>query len=176
MLELDQLIEQDSEKGTLKFRQTGIRANLISSHAWASMKSKMFQAFGSGAASILFGLGQFYGSESLGSFAKSQAKHPFDIFQLATDFGSATGWGKIKTEFSADTLSINVENCCFCDGIRMSSPVCYELAGIITEGLVTISKEQIQVKESECIAKGDPICKFEASITKKLREGLRGAD
>jgi hypothetical protein len=44
------------------------------------MKEKMFRSFGSGAASILFGLGQFYGSETLGSLGKLQEK-PFDVFQ-----------------------------------------------------------------------------------------------
>ena len=118
------------------------------------MKEKMFQAFGSGAASILFGLGQFYGSESLGQVAKTQIKRPFDVFQFASDFGSATGWGKIRTEFSTDTLVVKVENCCFCDGIKMDKPVCYELAGITSEALTLIAKEQIGVKEDSMHCEG----------------------
>jgi predicted hydrocarbon binding protein len=140
------------------------------------MKEKMFQAFGSGAATILFGLGQFYGSESLGQVAKTQIKRPFDVFQFASDFGLATGWGKIRTEFSTDTLVVKVENCCFCDGIKMDKPVCYELAGITSETLTLIAKEQVTVRETQCIAKGDALCEFEAGITRKLREALRGTD
>jgi predicted hydrocarbon binding protein len=171
-MDLTQLLEQDDAKGTIRFRQTGIRANLLSSKAWASMKEKMFLSFGSGAASILFGLGQFYGSEALGSLGKLQEK-PFDIFQYAVSFGLATGWGRITPEFSGDMLTVRVENCCFCEGIKMTLPICYELAGIISAALSSVSKEQIPVKEVQCIAKGDSHCSFRAGVTESLRKGLR---
>ncbi|MCL5069169.1 MAG: XylR N-terminal domain-containing protein, partial [Thaumarchaeota archaeon] len=118
-MDLIRLLEHDDAKGIIEFRQTGIRANLLSSQAWASMKTKMFHSFGSGAASILFGLGQFYGSEAMGPFVKLQKKEQktIDIFQVAIEFGRATGWGKITPTFSSDMLTINVENCCFCDGM-----------------------------------------------------------
>ena len=139
------------------------------------MKTKMFHSFGSGAASILFGLGQFYGSEAMDSFAKLQKKEQktIDIFQVAIEFGRATGWGKITPTFSSDMLTINVENCCFCDGMKMSTPVCYEFAGIISETLSSLAKENISIKEMQCIGKGDSVCKFEATITKSLRDALR---
>ncbi len=171
-MDLAQLLEQDDVKGIIRFRQTGIRANLLSSKAWASMKEKMFHSFGSGAASILYGLGQFYGSEALTSLGKLEEK-PFDIFQYAVNFGLATGWGRIVPEFSEGMLTVKIENCCFCEGIRMTVPICYELAGIISAALSAVAKEQTPVKETQCIAKGDSLCSFEANITEGLRKGLR---
>jgi predicted hydrocarbon binding protein len=169
-LELNQIVENDPTAGIIRFRQSGGRANLISSGAWASMKTKMFQSIGSGAASIFFGLGQFYGKEAGAAFISRFEQQPFDVFKYAA------AWGKLTTEFSPDSLFVKIENCCFCEGIKLSQPVCFEFAGIMTATLNAISKDEISVKETDCIAKGDSICKFKVNMPDTLRHRLRSLE
>jgi len=110
------------------------------------------------------------------SFIGRFQQKPFDVFKFASDLGLGTGWGKMTPQFTGDTLDVKIENCCFCEGIQMNQPVCFESAGIMTATLSGIAREEITVKESDCMAKGDSFCNFKVNVPEGLRHHLRSSE
>ncbi len=56
--------------------------------------------------------------------------------------------------------------CSLCYGRHSDKPVCHLYVGSITEGVRWATGQVYQVQETQCIAKGDPCCRFEVTEPK----------
>jgi len=86
------------------------------------------------------------------------------VAQILTQFG----YGKITVEkIGGEELIASLENSVI--GVQYENsekPVCTHIAGLIAGGATAIYGKAYDCKEVECIAKGDPVCRF----TVKLKE------
>jgi predicted hydrocarbon binding protein len=57
--------------------------------------------------------------------------------------------------------------------LKMRQPVCYEFAGIMRATLNGVAKDEVTVKESDIIARGDSFCNFRVNMPDSLRHRLR---
>ncbi len=72
-------------------------------------------------------------------------------------------------EEQEDYFVYTIEVCPVCYGRHANEPVCYAALGLLLEGIKWVSGgKDFDVKETKCIAAGDPVCEF--IIPKKPRE------
>lgn len=90
------------------------------------------------------------------------AKIKFGLNAMARVFTEKSDQISSLTEDS-DHFIYRVERCPVCWGREKADhPVCYYMVGLIQEGLHWVSGgKEFQVKETKCIAMGDPACEFE---------------
>ena len=63
---------------------------------------------------------------------------------------------------SADSFHFNIHKCPICWGRRSQSPTCHAAVGLLEQSLRWVSgQHNFQVLETECIALGDPACRFQ---------------
>ena len=62
---------------------------------------------------------------------------------------------------SGDRLAYIESTCSICIGRQSDSPVCHLYVGSITEAVLWASGREHQILETQCLAKGDPYCRFE---------------
>jgi predicted hydrocarbon binding protein len=90
------------------------------------------------------------------------AKIKFGLNAMARVFSEKSDQISSLIEES-DHFLYRVERCPVCWGRENTGrPVCYYMVGLIQEGLHWVSGgKEFQVKETKCIAMGDPVCEFE---------------
>jgi len=81
--------------------------------------------------------------------------------QAMADTFRDTGDQTVRVQEEEDSFQYCIERCPECWGCRTEMPVCYTNLGLLKEGLYwAAGSKEVQVKESTCIAKGDPACTF----------------
>ena len=79
---------------------------------------------------------------------------------LAETFGK-TSDQVVRVEEGKDRLFYHIERCPTCWHRTAEEPICYADLGLLEEFLFNVAKGKgYRVKESLCIAKGDPSCTF----------------
>ncbi len=64
-----------------------------------------------------------------------------------------------------ETLYVENCNCGLCMGWQNESPVCFTLSGMLQGLLVwALGDEDFKVEETECCAKGDPLCRYRVTL------------
>ncbi|MBU4342369.1 MAG: 4-vinyl reductase [Candidatus Altiarchaeota archaeon] len=80
------------------------------------------------------------------------------VAQILTQFG----YGKMTVEkIGGEEMIASLENSVI--GMQYENsekPVCTHIAGLIAGGATAIYGKEYDCKETECIAKGDPVCRF----------------
>ena len=80
------------------------------------------------------------------------------VAQILTQFG----YGKMMVEkIDGEEMIASLENSVI--GMQYENsekPVCTHIAGLIAGGATAIYGKEYDCKETECIAKGDPVCRF----------------
>jgi len=75
---------------------------------------------------------------------------------VCTQFSDQTSW--VKEE--KDRFVYVIERCPVCWGRKADRPVCHAAVGLLQKGMVWATGREFRVEEFECIAKGDPACRF----------------
>lgn len=66
---------------------------------------------------------------------------------------------KVKVEENASNFLITISDCPICRDRQAATPICNLAVGVLQEALYWISGgKHFQIEETECIAKGDPVC------------------
>ena len=182
------VLDFDFSRGIITNKAVGIRVFLNSSEAWTIMKEKLFESFSSGAASILFGIGSFYGEKAVDAakaYSADIASDPAMLHRAAKRFGLQSGWGNITPRFERDELIVTVTDCCFCHNMKKrSEAVCYEFSGIISGALGKImsalpspnspsKSSTISVKEIRCRVMGETVCEFSSVLPRMLMNEMK---
>jgi len=76
--------------------------------------------------------------------------------RVFTQFSDQTSW--VKEE--EDRFVYVIERCPVCWGRKADRPICHAAVGLLQEGMVWATGRELRIEEFECIAKGDPTCKF----------------
>ena len=71
---------------------------------------------------------------------------------------------QIWLEEKHDRLAYIEQNCRVCAGRQNSQPVCYLTVGFINEAIQWSTGKEVQVEETDCIARGDAFCRFSIEI------------
>ena len=62
---------------------------------------------------------------------------------------------------SGERLAYMESTCSVCYGRESDNPICHLYVGSITEAVLWASGKEHQIIETQCLAKGDPYCRFE---------------
>lgn len=120
--------------------------------------------FGTGGDFILFQAGSTYGKEFeealIGSVGKETLRGNFGY---TINLLSASGWGEPEIDApgpEGPSGSVKLEKCFECEGTASTRPVCSFVRGVLAGSIQTLLEAPLEVDETECIAKGDDVCRF----------------
>lgn len=68
---------------------------------------------------------------------------------------------QIEVEEADDKFAYVARTCSVCYGRQSDKPICHLYVGSISEAVQWVTGQPYQVQETQCIAKGDPYCRFE---------------
>ena len=111
------------------------------------------------------------GSSSLRKYRKERAFNEAEIVRYMCQIGGELGWGDFQPKrfaLAAGRLVVEVTDSPFAAAYGPSDVgVCHLIRGVLTGLGSSIFKGEVSSSETECLAKGDPRCRFEIS---KLKE------
>jgi len=151
------------EKGGLFYKE--VRYLLVRPDVLITFQKEVEKELGEKAGRILF-LSGFQGG-SLSSKKYREVFHLSDeeIVRFMTEMGPQIGWGRFELEkFDSDkkALSIRVYHSPFAEAYGVSTkPVCHFIRGVLSGMATAVFKEECEITETLCLAKGNPFCKFE---------------
>ncbi len=152
-----------SEKGGLFYRD--VRYLLIRPETLASFQRGIERELGGKASHILYQSGYQGGTLSSKRYREVFDLSDEEIVHFMIEMGPQIGWGRFELEKfdpGEKRLVIKVNHSPFAEAYgRSSLPVCYMISGVLGGMASVIFGREIECKETFCIAKGDPFCKFE---------------
>jgi predicted hydrocarbon binding protein len=104
------------------------------------------------------------GIKYMSALKKSFSMSKVDMIKWAVNSITLSGWGKvtvINANGEQNTFTIRVNDSVVAKELGKSSePTDAILAGFFAGGGTAIFEENVEVRETRCIAKGDPYCEF----------------
>ncbi len=76
--------------------------------------------------------------------------------RVFTQFSDQISW--VKEE--EDRFVYGIDRCPVCWGRKADRPICHAAVGLLREGIAWATGREYRVEEFECVAVGDPSCKF----------------
>ena len=153
----------DSEKGGLFYNE--VRYLLIRPEVLITFQKEIEKEMGPKAGRILF-LSGFQGG-NLSSKKYREVFHLSDeeILRFMIEMGPQIGWGRFELErfdLKKKSLSVKVYHSPFAEAYGTSSaPICNFIRGVMSGMATVVFKEECEITEILCFAKGNPYCKFE---------------
>lgn len=138
----------------------------------AEMFRRLKETFGSGAALIIYTMGVGAGRNRAENISKKYGATGLKALQIIIAERAARGWGiaKIKSAEENDLkVVVEVEDLfeCFPYKGSMKEPQSIFFRGYLDGVFSALFNKKVQVKEIECVAKGDPKCVF---VTNKINK------
>lgn len=154
----------DPEKGGLFYKE--VRYLLIRPEVLAAFQKEVERELIGRAEPILFKSGYQGGSLSSKKYREVFNLSDHEIVRFMIEMGTQIGWGRFELErFDPlnHTLSVHVHHSPFALAHGTSNaPVCHFIRGVLSGMASLIFKEEREMKEVHCLAKGDPFCRFES--------------
>jgi predicted hydrocarbon binding protein len=161
---LDNLVFDD-DAGNLLFKD--VRYMLIRPETLCATQKRLEERFGAQCAEILYESGFTGGKLSSHRYKTLFHLSEKEIVEFMCRMGAQIGWGKFcldHIDLPKNEISVVVRNSPFAVAYGPSSvAVCHMIRGIVGGIAEGIFEESVSVKESLCLAKGDPFCRFEAT-------------
>lgn len=82
------------------------------------------------------------------------------VSEFSKAFNETLGTHGVTTD-KGEKIVVKIPDCPHCKGISAEKPVCYVEIGLLTQLVETAVGTAYTVRETECMAKGDPVCQFE---------------
>jgi predicted hydrocarbon binding protein len=152
----------------------GVRGIILREIVWSILVNKIREKFGSGGEALLYYIGVDMGVKAAVEHKKMAEalglKEPDKITRIvgATIF-TAIGWGSMQIEdftLNPPYALITVYNNFECETAASKKTYSQLTRGVIAGYLSHILGSEMVVNETECIAKGDPHCRFECKPRK----------
>ncbi len=163
MSSIREFYEIDEKEGIVVNKRLGKRAFVFGVEPWTSLVHRLFETFGSGAETILFDTGKFYGISSAEEEKRTESDNELRINFLFRKAMMA-GWGKVMVSRELpDLFNIKVQRCVFCsevDSPNEKQVPCFFLSGVIS-GFADVLFGPNKVREIHC---GKDFCEFELKI------------
>jgi hypothetical protein len=74
--------------------------------------------------------------------------------------GGLFGDGIYKREQRTDQIAYEISPCFWCRGVKAQTPICHGEIGFNIATARLVLGRDVEVEETHCIAKGDPMCRF----------------
>ena len=81
------------------------------------------------------------------------------VKEFSNAFNETLGTQGAASE-DAEKIVVEIPDCPHCKGISTEKPVCYVEIGLLSQLVETAVGKGYTVTETECTAKGDPVCRF----------------
>lgn len=151
------------EMGGLFYRK--VRYLLIRPETLISFQKATERELGPKANQILFESGFTGGTLSARRYREAFSFSDEEIVRFMIRMGSQIGWGRFeleKLDAFQKKLVIKVFHSAFAEAYGASkSGVCHFIRGVMAGLASTIFQITVISKESSCLSKGDPFCRFE---------------
>ncbi|MCX8183688.1 MAG: hypothetical protein N3F08_04655 [Crenarchaeota archaeon] len=142
---------------------SGERSFTFRVETFGRIVESLYEKFGTGAAVVLYQMGVSAGEDKVRSVLNKHRMNKLDVLKLILAERTAKGWCMAElAEFNTDRATLIVKELFEClpfkgrKGEAFSQFFRGYLAGIFEHVLNT----SVSVVEAECIAKGDPVCRF----------------
>ena len=150
----------------------GIRAILLSIANMKGLIEGLREKLGDDATNmLLYQIGYSVGKRVYDQYAKPRRIKAIDkAIQLLTGLGRGAGWGEvIEYKKQKNKITINVEDLWECETQKgkTDKPASNYVRGIITGFIHKTTGRPLEIRETKCIAKGDPYCQFQIKLKKK---------
>ena len=153
----------NAEKGGLYFNE--VRYLLIRPEVLVTFQKEIEQELGEKAQLILFKSGFQGGMLSSKKFQALYHLSDTETVHFMLEMGSQIGWGHFELERFDPVkriLSLKVYSSPFAETYGSSkAPICHFIRGVMAGLASFVFQKEVEAKEVECYAKGDPFCKFE---------------
>jgi hypothetical protein len=127
---------------------------------------KLWDVFGTGAATILWEIGRAAGELEAQEMKEKLRLNQIEAVKYILEEKRANGWfvgelADIKT--SPTRLVLTVENSFECEhkGSKQGEPRSFFLKGYLGSYISSVFEKQLKIKETRCKAKGDNFCEFQ---------------
>jgi predicted hydrocarbon binding protein len=143
----------------------GKRSFLFRVETWGEIINRLFKAFGSGAAFILFSIGEGAGENKARSVTENYGSNGLKALQIILAERVAKGWGVPKVEMFDEervesTITIRDLFECLPFKGKSKETKSHFFRGYLTGVFRQLFKKDVEITEVECVAKGDENCKF----------------
>lgn len=154
------LIVRESD-GMLKDRISSSHVFIFSRSAFRSMQSTLYDKFGSGAAVIMYEMGQGYGRK-LGSGMLKRGLSSERAFHEIEKFGYLAGWTDSHFRVLSDMeLECVARNSIFTiERPETKTKSCFFLAGALAGNVSAMLNTEFRAEETQCVVGGHEVCKF----------------
>ncbi|NWG04975.1 MAG: XylR N-terminal domain-containing protein [Syntrophaceae bacterium] len=151
------------EKGGLFYNE--VRYLLIRTETLITFQKAAERDLGAKANQILFESGFVGGELSSKRYREVFSFSNDEIVRFIIGMGSQIGWGRFELEkfdFDQKKLIVKVFHSPFAEAYGPSaSGVCHFIRGVLSGMASTVFQKSEILKESSCLATGDPFCRFE---------------
>ncbi len=153
----------DNGKGGLFFQ--GVRYLLIRPEVLVTFQKGIEKELAGKAERILFNSGFQGGMLSSKKFKEDFQLSDEETIRFMMEMGAQIGWGRFELAGFDPVnlrLSLKVYSSPFAEAYGKSEKsICHFIRGVMAGLAFTIFGKEIYAEETNCLAKGDPLCKFE---------------
>lgn len=164
-------LEYFPRAGVLSFK--GVRYMIIRPETLMGIQKAAEKALGHKADGIFYSAGFTGGYLSSKKYRDVFGLKPAGVARFMARMGGQIGWGKLsieKLDLANRSLTATAQNSPFAAAYgRSRRPVCHILRGIFGGLGEVIFGTPVKVIETQCAAKGDKLCRFEASASRIRR-------
>jgi len=159
-----------AERGALEFK--GVRYLLIRPETLSSMQQAAEGELGAPKAADLLFAGGFTGGKLSGErYKQSLGLTDAEAVEFMCRMGGEIGWGRFRLvdlDEAKNRLVVEVEHSPFTAGYDepTQAGVCHLTRGVLSGLAAGLFGVEVMSDEVECLAKGDPQCRFEIGPTK----------
>jgi predicted regulator of Ras-like GTPase activity (Roadblock/LC7/MglB family)/predicted hydrocarbon binding protein len=134
---------------------------IMSKDHWKTFYSSLHDLLGESTNAILRKIGEDFGQKLYASIEKQFKTDPKTTFLFILQELEKLGWGAFwNIKINTDSKEIEVELHNSIEAFKNGIASCYHVFGILKGLAKSILGENVIVRELECTAKGDKICKF----------------
>lgn len=161
---ISQLAYEDKE-GSLRFK--GVRYLLIRPETLASVQMALENEVGRERAGEILAAGGITGGRLSGrKYKQAFGLEDRQAIEYMCQMGGEIGWGRfrfVELDQQAPRLVVEVDHSPFAEfsGRRASQGVCHLIRGVLAGLANAIFGEEVEARETRCLACGDACCRFE---------------
>jgi len=158
-------LSYSAERGALEFK--GVRYLLIRPETLSSMQQAAEGELGAPKAADLLFAGGFTGGKLSGQrYKQTLGFSNAEAVEFVCRMGGEIGWGRfrlVQLDEAKSRLVVEVEHSAFAGGYDEPTQggVCHLTRGVLSGLAAGLFEVEVTSDETLCLAKGDPLCRFE---------------
>ncbi|MGC8831902.1 MAG: V4R domain-containing protein [Thermoproteota archaeon] len=146
---------------------SGERSFTLKVETFGGILKRLYEKFGTGAAVILYEMGVVAGENKAKSTVKKHRLDKLGSLRLMMAERAAKGWCRVEVaEFSNRSATLIVNDLFECMPFKgkQDNAVSQFFRGYLSGIFGQLYNKSVSVTEVECVAKGDPVCRFSVQV------------